>query len=348
MFESLFEGPQAPPLAVGAADKAGPTALVRRLLGHTPSLLRLTAPLALAARHDVPILIRGQRGTGRTYLGQVIHECSSRREQRFVEVACAELSATGLERDLFGHGRLNENPDRGPDGSAWSAAGGTLVLEDVEALSATQQAHLLRILEVAEYDQADSMNSSSMLPRILTVSNHLEEATCFGQFRRELCDRLQGVTFYLPPLSERLEDIGPLAAAMAADCCRQFGKDLLSIAAETVATLQAYPWPGNLRQLHTVIQQAVLASVGTVLLPDHLPLSIRGGPGGTTGTRSPARTSRGGSVDVESERVLLQKTLDHCGNNRTRAARALGISRVTLYKKMKRHRLLTPRTSPVA
>lgn len=339
-FMALMESLDRPGAGL-AADRMDAATIARRLLAFTPSLEPMVNPVALAASHELPVLVSGQPGTGRTYFARVLHDCSQRRRAPFVTIDCAELSPASLERDLLGGARQTSLAAACPKNR--SAVGGTVVLEDIEGLGELHQARLLHWLEGRDSESSDSTDLLPARPRILTVSSNLEGATAQGLFRRDVCDRLQGVTFHLPPLRERKADIGPLTGSMTATCCRQFSKDLMAVAPETVAALEAYPWPGNLRQLASVIQQAVLATTGSVLLPEHLPLSIRNRTGSMGNGSALLPVAPDPSLSDDSERLLILKALDRCGNNRTRAARSLGISRVTLYKKMKRHRLQAPR-----
>ncbi|HZU38983.1 MAG TPA: sigma 54-interacting transcriptional regulator [Gemmataceae bacterium] len=319
------------------AAASGRVALAQRLLVATPSLQPLVGPLVLAACHELPVFIRGLPGTGRSYLAHVLHLCSSRYDQPFVLLACADLPASVLERALFG----TVGSEAAREGGLRVAGAGTLVLEDVEALSTDHQARLLRVLETGEFEQAGDTQTHLGSARIITASADLEGAAACGLFRRDLCYRLAGVTFYLPPLRERPDDIAPLARAFTLGSAKQFGKNIAALESDTVAVLQAYSWPGNVRQLSSVIQQAVLAASGSVLLPQDLPRSIFQRVNQAAAMRCRVRTARRGPATDEHERLLIQSALDTCANNRSQAARTLGISRVTLYKKMRKYFLLS-------
>jgi DNA-binding NtrC family response regulator len=313
----------------------------RHLLCQTPSLQMLVEPIALAASYDVPVLLSGETGTGKTYLARLIHECSPRKNDRFLVVSCGALAANLIESEFFGHTKgAFTGADRSKEGKFAAAGKGTLLLDEIDTLSLEQQANLLRVLETGEYEPVGSNQTQVCTARIIAASNwNLEEAVEMGKFRRDLYYRLHVMAFHLPPIRERVQDIGPLVRGMAAHFNHKFRKHLFDIHPDALAALEAFPWPGNIRQLENVIQQAVLVSSGPELLRSHLPPSVQKQP-------SPppvAGHSPGGSLvqnREEVERIIIQRALENCGNNRTGAAQALGISRVTLYKKMKKYGLM--------
>jgi len=167
------------------------------------------------------------------------------------------------------------------------------------------------------------------------------EAVEQGKFRQDLYYRLNVMSFYLPPLRERVQDIAPLARGMAARFARKFNKELFAISPEAMAAMEAFPWPGNIRQLENVIQQAVLVGNGPELLWPHLPKLIQesadSSPGASQAVRETSSLIRSRE---EVERVAIQRALASCNYTRARAASILGISRVTLYKKMRKYGLM--------
>jgi DNA-binding NtrC family response regulator len=316
----------------------------RHLLAQTPSLQMLVEPIALAASYDVPVLISGETGTGKTYLARLIHECSPRKTHRFLVVSCGALAANLIESEFFGHTKgAFTGADRAKEGKFAAAGQGTLLLDEIDTLSLEQQANLLRVLETGEYEPVGSNETKVCHARIIAASNwDLEEAVEQGKFRRDLYYRLHVMAFHLPPLRERKQDIPPLARGMAAHFNNKFRKGLFDISADAMQALESFPWPGNIRQLENVIQQGVLVSAGSQLLRSHLPPSVQ--------KNSAPQLSNGYSLGSslvqnreEVERVSIRRALDKAGNNRTEAAQALGISRVTLYKKMKKYGLMNPK-----
>src|SRR6266481_3253461 len=318
------------------ADQIG-----ERLLQLTPSLASLAEPLALAASHDVIVLMTGETGTGKTYLARLIHECSTRREQRLLVIPCGALVANLVESELFGHVKgAFTGADRPKVGKFEAAGDGTVLLDEIETLGLEQQANLLRVIETGEYEPVGSNRTQICTARIIAASNcNLEEAVEQGRFRQDLYYRLNVMSFYLPPLRERVQDIGPLVRGMASKFAQKFGKELFAISPEAISALEAFPWPGNIRQLENVIQQAVLMSQGPELLWPHLPKLVQENAEAGHTTNGFLKDSLAQNrADVE--RSTIQRALMKHGYTRSHAASALGISRVTLYKKMKKYGLM--------
>jgi DNA-binding NtrC family response regulator len=313
----------------------------RRLLCWTPSLLPMVERLALAASHDVTVLLTGETGTGKTYLARLIHECSPRKDHRFLVVPCGALAANLVESEFFGHAKgAFTGADRPKVGKFAASGDGTLLLDEIDALGLDQQSNLLRVIETGEYEPVGSNETQICTARIVVASNwNLDEAVERGKFRRDLYYRLNVMSFHLPPLRERVHDIAPLVRGMAARFNNKFHKGLFDISPEAMAALEAFPWPGNIRQLENVVQQAVLVSTGPELLVQHLPQPVQEHAALTVGNGHVPGDSLHHNREI-AERTSIQRALVNCGYSRARAANTLGISRVTLYKKMKKYGLM--------
>jgi two-component system response regulator HydG len=313
----------------------------RRLLSHTPSLLPLVERITLTATHDVTVLLTGETGTGKTFLARLMHDCSARRAHPFMVVPCGAQPASLVESAFFGHTKgAFTGADRTKLGKFAAAGQGTILLDEIDTLGLEQQAGLLRVIESGEYEPVGSNETQICVARIIVASNwDLQEAANNGRFRPDLYYRLNGMAFHLPPLRERIQDIAPLVRGMAARFNTKFRKDLFTISSQAMAALETFHWPGNIRQLENAVQQAVLVSNGTELLLQHLPQPIRE----YLPAVPDADPSRGESLFHNREvveRSVIQRALANNGNSRARAAHSLGISRVTLYKKMKKYGLM--------
>jgi DNA-binding NtrC family response regulator len=349
----------------GRGSEDGPPAAVDILskLRQTPSLAPLADRLALAAAYDAPVLLTGETGTGKTHLARLIHANSPRRGLPLLVVPCGALAAGVIMSELFGHVRgAFTGADRGRVGKFGAAGSGTLLLDEIDILSLATQVALLRVIETGEFEPLGSNDTQLCQARVIAASNwDLEGAVAEGKFRQDLYYRLNVLSFYLPPLRERPQDVRTLARGMAARFSQKFRKGLFDINPDAMAALEGFPWPGNIRQLENVVQQAVLLGSGPELLPEHLPPAVQAylpatnslshHPAGSGEANDNGSGHAGGSDHTNGqwgpdslqhnrevmERNVIQRALANNGYSRKRTAQALGISRVSLYKKLKKY-----------
>ena len=336
-----------PPSGPGALPPQG-VALAEFVRGNletwTPSLAPLGERLALAAAHDVTVLLTGETGTGKTYLARLIHACSPRSREPFVILPCGAIPATLIESAFFGHVKgAFTGADRAIAGKFAAAGRGTLLLDEIDALGLEEQVKLLRVLETGEYEPVGSTATEHCAARFLITSNaDLEDLVARGKFRWDLFYRIQVMTFALPPLRERPGDIEPLARGLVARFARKFKRDVPALDADALGALEAFHWPGNIRQLENALQQAVLVCRGPEVRFEHLPQPVQDAV-------LPRDLRLDGPVEnlhvnrEAQERTAIQQALVSVGYSRIRAADRLGVSRVTLYRKMKKYGLLAAR-----
>ena len=322
--------------------------IAHRVLAYTPSLAPMVETLALAATHDVTVLLDGETGTGKTFLARLIHDCSPRAGNRCLVVPCGALAPNLIESEFFGHAKGSfTGADVAKVGKFAAVGQGTLLLDEIDALTMEHQANLLRVIETGEFEPVGSNETQITGARVIAATNwHLEEAVERGAFRRDLYYRLNVMAFHLPPLRERIEDIEPLVRSLVARFAIKFRKDLIRIHPDTLRTLEGFDWPGNIRQLENVVQQAVLLSSGPELVVKNLSPLVQK-------RCEPIYSSRPAAGMLlqnreAAERATIIRALEGAGYCRTRAAAALGISRVTLYKKMRAYGLLArPALTPI-
>jgi DNA-binding NtrC family response regulator len=315
----------------------------RRLLTVTPSLAPLVEQLDIASSHDVTVLIEGETGTGKTHLARLIHECSSRAAHRFLVVGCGAITGNLIASEFFGHVKgAFTGADVNKVGKFAAAGQGTILLDEIDTLGLDHQANLLRVIETGEYEPVGSNETQISHARIIAATNwNLADAVERGTFRSDLYYRLHVISCRIPPLRERPQDIPPLVRGMVAKYGTKFGKRIFNVHADAMRALEMFPWPGNLRQLENVLQQAVLSCTGDELRLQHLPPMVHTAP---PEHPSPIAVTPAGSLAHNretTERAAILRALEKVAYSRTRAAQVLGVSRVTLYKKMKKYGLLT-------
>lgn len=333
------------------SSKSDVPGLTRQLQSTTPSLMPLARRLEIAAKHAVPVLLTGETGTGKTHLARLLHDHSPRRAHPFLVVPCGAQPATLFESVFFGHERgAFTGAHRSQQGKFAAAGSGTILLDEVDVLELEQQIALLRVIETGEYELVGGNRTYKSDARIIVASNRdLETAVDCGEFRQDLYYRLNVMAFRLPPLRERPIDIPPLAREIVSRYATRFGKPKLGISPEAMAKIMGNPWPGNIRQMENVLQQAVLVCRDSELTVRDLPDLVQVRPLESNEAARPneqlssmdSSQSRGGLLRnrADFERTLIRKTLEACKNNRSSAARQLGISRVTLHKKINQYGL---------
>jgi DNA-binding NtrC family response regulator len=310
---------------------------------------RLMEQVVRVAPQETTVLLTGATGTGKTRLASLIHELSPRRAEPFLSVQCGALSATLIESELFGHVRgAFTGADRDRAGKFADAGRGTVLLDEIDALAPAQQAKLLRAVEERVFEPVGSNKTMPIRARLIAATNReLEDAVRAGRFREDLYYRLNVVGFCLPPLRERAGVIPSMVRQFVTEFATRNARQVDGIAADVIPALQAYDWPGNVRELRNVIERAVALSPKTEIqltdfpeaigcLADPTPSAVHRG----TVSKAPHGTLAQTKQHAEAARITAALTRN--GNNRLRAAAELGISRMTLYKKLYRYGLMSP------
>ncbi|HET7585788.1 MAG TPA: sigma-54 dependent transcriptional regulator [Gemmatimonadaceae bacterium] len=306
------------------------------LLGISPALRDLTHQVELlAAAERTTVLLLGESGTGKGRVAEAIHALSPRAARPFVEVNCAGLTATFLDSELFGHerGAFTDAKDR-KLGLFEVADGGTLFLDEIGDLDPQLQPKLLKVLEGKSFRRMGGTQEISVNVRLIAATNRdLVGEVREGRFREDLYYRLSVMPLHLPPLRARArEDLLDLIARCLHELHGQLPDSASQLTEPALQVLLAYPWPGNVRELRNVLERAMIVGRGAQQIGvEHLPAELTRP---AVGVRGPTPTSL-----AAVERAHIERTLRANNDNRTRTAKALGISRATLINKIKQYSL---------
>jgi DNA-binding NtrC family response regulator len=331
------------------------------LVGQCAAMQKVYKQIGRVAPQDVTVLILGESGTGKELVARAIYQHSQRAPGPFLGINCAAIPETLLESELFGHEKGSfTGADRKRIGKFEQCSGGTLFLDEIGDMAPLTQTKILRVLQEQRFDPVGSNETVHANIRLITATNRdLEQMVAAGSFRSDLFYRLSVFTIRLPPLRERLDDLPRLVEHFVQRFSQELGKDVRSVSPEVLHLLQRYSWPGNLRELQSVIKQALLEAAGPVLIPDFMPAAFRS----DTPAVPPAATSRpetptapaSAPLDIDQfirdrlqakseklhhellahiERHLIVRVMQHTDGNQVQAARILGIDRGSLRSKI--------------
>jgi DNA-binding NtrC family response regulator len=305
------------------------------------AMQRVTDQIQRLQGNDLNVLITGESGTGKDLVARAIHAGSPRSGNMFLPYNCTSATRELADSQLFGHrrgsftGALADQP-----GVLRTAVGGTLFLDEVGDLPIDVQPKLLRFLEQGEVLPVGETRPQRVDVRVVAATNSdLEQRVADGKFREDLFYRLSVIRIHVPPLRERREEIAHLSTFFLREACERLGKPGVRLSPETLDTLDAFPWPGNVRQLRNEVQRAVaLTSANDVVTPDLLSPALAGPAGVDARSFSPGRGRKATlSHAVERlEREMIEAALQRAGGNISQSARALGLTRRGLYLKMTR------------
>jgi two-component system NtrC family response regulator len=306
-----------------------------RIVGGSPKMRQLLQLVRTLAPSSANVLLQGESGTGKELVAQAIHEASPRHERRLVVVNCSALSESLLESELFGH---EKGAFTGATGRklGWFevADGGTLLLDEIGEMSTRLQVKLLRVVQERVIERVGGTDPVRVDFRLIAATNRdLKAEVAAGRFREDLYYRLSVMSLKIPPLRERREDIPLLVSCFIRQCSRREGKRVTSISPDAMERLVQYPWPGNVRELENAVERAVVVAeseqITLAILPDEIQEWT---PAGKAAFRPMEELTL-----EEMERLLIEKTLERTGGNKSQAARLLNVHRRSIYNRLKKY-----------
>jgi two-component system nitrogen regulation response regulator GlnG len=320
------------------------------ILGGCPAMREVYKAIGRVAGQDVTVLIAGETGTGKELIARAIYQHSSRAKAPFMALNCAAIPENLLESELFGHEKGSfTGADRRRIGKFEQCNNGTILLDEIGDMPLALQAKILRLLQEQSFERVGGNETVRTNVRLIAASHRdLKALSAEGKFRADLYYRLSVFTIHLPPLRERGEDLAMLTHYYIQRFSRELGREVATVDAEAIARLRAYHWPGNIRELQSVVKQALLQSRGSVLLSSFLPeLSVAPSDAPATTNANleleafirqrlqPESRDLYAQTHGQVDRFLLTRVLEYTGGSQHKAARLLGIARQTLRLKLR-------------
>ena len=303
------------------------------IIGSSRPMQKIFDLIGNAAQSDAPVIIFGESGTGKELVANAIHEISARSQGPCVKVNCAALTESLLESELFGHEKgAYTGAFKNRAGRFETAHGGSMFLDEIGDLPLTTQVKLLRVLEEKIIERVGDSAPIPVNVRIISATNRdLRKMIAERKFREDFYFRINVIPIHLPPLRERIEDIPLLAESVFRTIRMKSGKNVTGISNETMSVLMKYSWPGNVRELKSAFECACVTCQGTTIQPGHLPPVI------LQEKRTQTPVQRSALNREEIKKIELVEVLEKTGGNQSQAARLLGVTRVTVWNRMKRY-----------
>ncbi len=307
------------------------------VVGGTPAMKRVIELITKVAPTDSTVLLLGESGTGKEVFAHAVHRLSARRDKPFIAINCAALPETLLESEMFGHVKgAFTGADADKRGLFEEADGGSILLDEIGDMSPITQAKLLRVLQNGEIRPVGSSTAKHVDVRVIAATNRdLIEAARQGRFREDLYFRLNVIQIRIPPLRERMDALPALVNHFMARFNLKFGRNVHAVDDHAQALLRSYAYPGNIRELESIVAHAVIMCDGNIITPHDLPDSVRMSVGMRLSLPDYAPDRVPPLSEIEQQ--AIRSTLERVQGNQTEAAKALGISRSTLWRKMKEY-----------
>ena len=326
--------PDVPELSASSLYKRG-NFVFEEFLTQVPAMADCLRLARSACKCDLSVLITGESGVGKNLLAQAIHNASARAKGPFVAINMSSLSEQLVQSELFGHEKgAFTGADKQHKGKFELADAGTLVLDEIGDMSLAAQPKILHAVEYKHFHRVGGETTIRSDARIISVTNRdLDELVGSQRFRSDLLYRLRDITIEIPPLRERRADIGIIAARLLGQYKESLRGRTPGFSEEARSALQAYDWPGNVRELKAAVRRAVVLAMGETIAPEHLGLGAES-PAEEPTASDPAQDRILSLAELEREHIL--RTLGALDNNKRQTAKALGISRSTLDRKLQK------------
>ena len=316
-------------------------AVSEEIIGRSDALKRMLGFIETVAPTEATVLITGESGTGKELVARALHKASARARKPLVTVNCAALTESLLESELFGHEKgAFTGADRRREGRFVQANGGTLFLDEIGEMPLQLQAKFLRALQQGEIQRVGSDVPMVVDVRVIAATNrNLLREVQEKRFRQDLFFRLNVISIEAPPLRQRGDDIPLLAAYFLQRFAERNHKSIKGFSPQALDSLRRYQWPGNVRELENAVERAVILCCGDLVTGEELPDAISHAPQPEEAPEPQESLSLAGMALEDVERMVIEDTLRQTGDNKSEAARRLGITRATLHNKLRRYGL---------
>ena len=304
------------------------------MVGQSYAMQRVYQLIEKAARSQAPVIIYGESGTGKELAAHAIHQLSDRSEEPFIQLNCAALNESLLESELFGHVKgAFTGAYRHRTGRFEAANRGAIFLDEIAEMPVTTQTKLLRVLENKQLERVGDHTPIPVDVRIISATNqNLPDMVQTKRFREDLFFRISVIPIHLPPLRERMDDLAPLTDMQIRELANRSGKRISGISKSALDLMLAYPWPGNVRELKSALEFAFVVAESGPLLPDHLPNHI------LYPAHRVERHAASASIGTPEKQALIA-ALQKAGGNRSETARILGVTRATVWNRIRKYGL---------